>query len=242
MLSRLTSSPPSCLVRPLRAPLRRKRSNSCQVDDTAEDILEKFLSDLVSTHDLRASAADNLRKFFTICMPLPGNANEAIERILVAISKLRPTEAAEPDRRRLGRDISKHLKHLSSLIQLLNSVGISPHLGSDAKGKTEALNQPLFISIDLGLRQRRKHYHGQVLFQCIALPDEYFDQITSIVEVQETNDTILSSGKAFKIAEGGRYDDLVRKSRPPGNFGSALFHEYTAAAIPKVRPPEFDIC
>lgn len=236
MLSRLTSPPPSILVSSLRPSVRRKRSNSCQLDATAGETLEKFLSDLVSTHDLRADATDNLRAFFKCCMPLPGDANAAMEQILEAVSKLRPTEAPDADRRRLVRDISKHAKHLSGLFNLLASIGITSHLGSGKKQKIGALNQPLFISVDLGLRQRRKHYHGQVLFQCIALPDDYFDQTAAIVDVHETNDMILSAGRGFKIAEGGRYDDLVRKSRPPGNFGSALFHEYTAAAIPKVRP------
>ena len=48
-------------------------------------------------------------------------------------------------------------------------------------------------------------------------------------------------GKGIKVAEGGRYDDLVRKSRPPGNFGSALFNAYTTAPIPKCVGVRFTI-
>ena len=122
---------------------------------------------------------------------------------------------------------------MSTLIQTLHSVGIRTMFGR--KESSSRLNQPLFVSIDLGLRQKRKHYHGQVLFHGIALPVDYFEQIGVTIDAQDSSDVLLSSGKAFKIAEGGRFDDLVRKSRPPGNFGSALFHEYTAASIPKVR-------
>ena len=39
----------------------------------------------------------------------------------------------------------------------------------------------------------------------------------------------------MKVAEGGRYDDLVRHFRPPGNFGSSEFDRSTAAPIPTVR-------
>jgi hypothetical protein len=167
-------------------------------------------------------------------MPLPCDANEAIERLLVAISKLKQKEAAEPDRRRLSRDVGKYLKHLSGLFQMLHSIGISPPFGSDIKESPPELNRPLYISIDLGLRQRRKHFHGQIFFQGIAIPNDYLDELLSDDDQQRSNEQILSSSKAFKIAEGGRYDDLVRRSRPPGNFGSALFNEYTGALIPKV--------
>jgi len=44
--------------------------------------------------------------------------------------------------------------------------------------------------------------------------------------------TRADSDIGVKVAEGGRYDDLVRKNRPPGNFGSALFTFYTNASIP----------
>ena len=68
MLSRLTSPPPSCLARFVPV-LRRKRSNSRQIDGTKEEILEKFLNDLVISHGVEPFAIDNLRKFFNICKP-----------------------------------------------------------------------------------------------------------------------------------------------------------------------------
>ena len=36
----------------------------------------------------------------------------------------------------------------------------------------------------------------------------------------------------IKVAEGGRFDELVRRTRPPGNFGTSLTNEYTTARIP----------
>lgn len=234
MFSRLTSPSPSTVCHFFRShlPLRRKRSDSCRVENSKEELLEKFLTDLRSIHSLEASPVDNLGLFFNACMPLPSNAEEAVAKLASAVSKLRPANA-EMERRRVGRDINKFLKHISTLIQTLRSVGIQTMYGEN--GSSSRLNQPLFISIDLGLRQRRKHYHGQLLFHCIALPADYFAQIGLTIDEKHSSDVLLSTGKAFKIAEGGRYDDLVRKARPPGNFGSALFREYTTASIPKVR-------
>ena len=48
----------------------------------------------------------------------------------------------------------------------------------------------------------------------------------------EHNEFVISSaGRGIKVAEGGRYDDLVRRYRPPGNFGSAIFNHYTTVIL-----------
>jgi hypothetical protein len=119
----------------------------------------------------------------------------------------------------------KSLKDLAGMIQ----VHLHPHVGSPNFDETSTLSRPLFVSIDLGLRQRRKHYHGGILYQGIVLPNTYFDE----PHTNEHNDMLISSeGRGTKVAEGGEYSDLVRKNRPPGNFASALFTQYTTAPIP----------
>jgi len=256
MLSCFTSPPPSYLTRFLPVPSvsssRRKRSNSRHtVEDESkkkDEILEKFFDDLVRTYGLEAFVVENLQRFFNICKPLPVDPHEAIQRISVAVSKLRLTNhEAHPDsdqQRRLNREITKHLKSLATLFQILNRIGIYPCFGSSKlkqQGKDESgLKQPLYISIDLGLRQHRKHFHGQLLFQCITISDDYLNHLPDD-NGQESHETLLTTGRAYKIAEGGRYDDLVRRSRPPGNFGSALFNEYTAASIPKCAGVRFSV-
>ena len=95
--------------------------------------------------------------------------------------------------------------------------------------------------MDLGLCQRRKHFHGQLIFQCITIPDNFFNMSKDDF-VGETNKTILSSPTGcFKVAEGSCYDDLVSTTYqslvfcPPGDFGLALFNHYMTAPIPMVR-------
>jgi histidyl-tRNA synthetase len=200
---------------------RRQRSSTGRQKDISEiEELDRRLSDAVSNHGLPSSAADKLRIFVTKgCLPLPVDILDAIETLHVAVSHLRQCEnRTKEDPRQLKRfeDVSRSLKSLESLVQLMYSVDIGPLLGGVAKNTKDRMNRPLYISLDLGLRQRRKHYHGQVFFQCIAIPDNYFDQYSADDGQIETNDTIIShSGRGSKIAEGGRYDELVSDSWEP---------------------------
>lgn len=195
------------------------------------------LKDAIETHGLPEPCAACLNLFISSgCLPLPADITEAVDAIKTSLSTLRKAQLGNTiDSRRFRRfeDAGKSLKHLMSLVQLLYSINIGPMFGS--KEKASLLNRPLYISLDLGLRQRRDHFHGSTLFQCIALKENYFDDFVQGDDEIETNDTILSStGSGLKIAEGGRYDDLVRRYRPPGNFGSAVVTHYTTAPIPKV--------
>ena len=240
LFTKLTAPTPSSLFESIGPPVRRSRSASRDVVlATRSGELEEFLAAATMDHGLTKLTANNLRILLQNCMPLPVNINKAIKVLkdaLVSISKNH--DGKELDTRWFKRveDARKILNHLENLAKTLESCGITPLSDRKMEENTsqKGYNCPLLISLDLGLRQRRKHYHGQILFQCIAIPSNYFESSRSADdEFFTTNETILSSGKGIKVAEGGRYDDLVRKSRPPGNFGSALFNTYTAAPIPK---------
>jgi translation initiation factor 2-alpha kinase 4 len=226
---------------------KRKRSASRSgASMTRQERLEKFLSDAREYHGLSLSSSIKLKKFFQQCLPLPANISKAINVVKHALATLSKAQDdhQKDDTRLLRRfeDAGRIINHLQCLVSTLQSIGCSPLLDSSPnEGSNTDINRPLFISLDLGLRQRRKHYHGQLLFQGIALPSNYFEQDLSMLD-SVTNETLLSSsGKGLKIAEGGRYDDLVRKSRPPGNFGSALFNTYTTSPIPKCAGIRFAI-
>ena len=103
---------------------------------------------------------------------------------------------------------------------------------------TASTIRPTYVSLDLGLRQRRRHYHGGVIFQCVGLPDRFFRQILA----EENNDVLVSlSGRGMKIAEGGDYTDYVRKNRPPGNFATTFLNYYTTAPIPTCVGVRFSV-
>ncbi|CAB9500620.1 eIF-2-alpha kinase GCN2 [Seminavis robusta] len=230
---------PSTLIKALK---RRKKRNKNQKKSNASERLERQLENATTNHGLPTAAANKLRAFITKgCMPLPCNVEEALDKLQAAVSYLLSTDKeAKLDPRRMKRfeDIGRTLKGLKQLVATLGALGISPLFGTGKQGTPATrLNRPLYISIDLGLRQKRKHFHGQVVFQCIALPDDYLEE-----EKDEHNEFVISSaGRGIKVAEGGRYDDLVRKSRPPGNFGSAIFNHYTTAPIPMCAGVSFSV-
>lgn len=223
---------------------KKKRKNKHEKKANAIEHLEKQLEDAVTQHGLSTTAANRLRVFVTKgCMPLPPHIDDALDKLQSAFSYLRSTDSKEAkiDPRRMKRfeETAKMLKGLKNLVANLHALGISPHFGNQAGVTIASVNRPLYISLDLGLRQRRKHYHGGVLFQCIALAENYLDEVPSVVD---HNDFVISSaGPGIKLAEGGRYDDLVRKYRPPGNFGSALLTQYTTAPIPMCAGVRFSV-
>jgi len=217
--------------------MRRKRSNSRYAIKNPKQRLTDSLENLTAHLGLPQASSASLRTFILGgCFPLPSCISDALEAVRSSLHRLLQSQGKEVDPRRARRfeDAGKGLVHLIGLTQLIASIGIGPLFGS--QGPSGTLNRPLFISLDLGLRQRRANYHGHTLFQCIALRSDYFEDADQESDVPETNDTILSSsGPGAKVAEGGRYDDLVRHYRPPGNFGSARLDQYTTAPIPKVR-------
>ena len=241
LFTELTAPTPNALVDFLAPPTRRKRSHSRETAlFSRSEKLDEFLLQATTKHGMSKSAAKNLQLLLQDCMPLPLNMNLAIKALRDSLVSIRKAHnEMEPDPRWFKRveDAGRILNHLENLAKTLESIGMIPLSDSIPENSStkNGYNYPLLISLDLGLRQRRKHYHGQLLFQCIAIPSNYFDSSCQTDEEQSvTNDTIVSSsGKGIKVAEGGRYDELVRKARPPGNFGSALFNTYTTAPIPK---------
>lgn len=224
MLTRFMAPPPSELYPP------KKRSAKATAKDHARllSALEDTLNDATDNHGLPVVAANNLRRLIEQGLPLSCNALDAITSLAKAISKIKSTSGFDGDPRRLKRfeEAAKNLGAIKEVILILEKV-----LGllNGSKSQHSPYHRPLYVSIDLGLRQRRTHYHGGIIYQCIALPDSFFD--TKVED--ETNDILLSqTGRGTKIAEGGEYSELVRRYRPPGNFATALVNYYTTAPVP----------
>lgn len=240
MLTHFTAPAPTTLSTLLVA--KRKTNQHRRGLETRDNLvlLEEELKEAVTNHGLPAAAADKLRGFVERCFPLPPIVGDAIECLKKAIANFGVTDGSKSEPRRLKRfaDAAKGLKVMNDLISTLSSLHIDPLLGSATPFQERSLSRPLYVSIDLGLRQRRKHYHGGIIFQCIAIPSTYFDDC----DPGEHNDTLISAaGGGIKVAEGGDYSDLVRKHRPPGNFGSALFNYYTTAPIPMCAGVRFSV-
>lgn len=232
LLSRYTAPSPHCvrayLATKKKAGARRSSSDAGSVPD-----LTGLLDTAVAEHGLPNSSAQKLRLFIETCMPLPIDVWDAVETLKKAFSLLQGRDpATDPKRSKRLEEAAKSLRNLSDTFSLLRTLRFAPLISREkvsGDSSDATMNAPLYVSLDLGLRQRRRHYHGGIIFQCVVLPDSYFDHL----DAAEHNDALISpSGRGFKVAEGGNFSDLVRKHRPPGNFGSAFANFYTTAPIP----------
>jgi translation initiation factor 2-alpha kinase 4 len=198
---------------------------------TCSELLDEQISELIES-GLPRTSAQRFHMFLSSgCCPLPVLVEEALDIVQRAVGNLRLLDAnsnVDPRRLRKYGDISRSVKHLQDLCTTLTTVGIVPRISGNIKKhgtfvQDDSISRPLFICLDLGLRQRRKNF-SNVFFQSMLITPSVFNADRS----QPEKDSYVG----VKVAEGGRYDDLVRKYRPPGNFGSAIFSFYTNASIP----------
>ena len=148
-------------------------------------------------------------------MPLPENIHDALDNIEKATKKLQSLDAKrKPTQRRAKRyeDIARGIRSLRQLLKAMSSIGIKSLFSSAPSEENSNSNisflSPAFISLDLGLRQRRKHFHGSLLYQAIIMQEDCLEHSG---ENRDKNDSMRTNGfRDLKIAEGGRYDDLVR--------------------------------
>ena len=209
----------------------RSEGSLGETERSKSEVLEKHIATLVD-EGLPQTSAHRLRLLLASgCCPLPTNLSEAADAVLRAVGNLRLLDAnLNTDPRRLKRydDIGRSVKHLKNLHKVLLMIGVSPYLNGNQHDAVEnnrqsAISRPLYICLDLGLRQRRQTY-SLLHFQALLIPPS--------ILYSSSRSTEGHSEVGVKVAEGGRYDDLVRKYRPPGNFGSALLSFYTNASIP----------
>jgi hypothetical protein len=237
ILSRFTAPSPHSIK--VRTMVDTKLSD--QVLSNQIESLNALLNDAVSRQGLTDRAAKRFSFFVKECFPLPLDVFLAIGNLQQAVVNLKSIDDNREDARREKRldDAAKSLRSLRNLIAVLNDLNLGPLNEGQRPVEGKQPARPLFISLDLGLNQRRKHYHGGTIFQCIALPNDFFK---TKVDLTEHNETIIApSGRGIKIADGGNYSELVRKNRPPGNFVSAIESQYTVARIPLCVGVRFSI-
>jgi hypothetical protein len=119
------------------------------------------------------------------------------------------------------REAIRCINQLRQLLKAMEALGIEATVKSNEKETPHNslqtnLSYPAYISIDLGLRQKRKHYAGRMYFQAIILQNDFFRGDG------ETTTNPFLNGKSTRIAEGGRYDDLVRQVSVECDWSSIL--------------------
>lgn len=211
IFARCSAPAPGSLVKSIQRPQRKRSSSISASNITGVPDVRDQIDAVVQNQVLPKSAAKRLEVFLTNgCSPLPTNINDALDAILLAIGKVRMldtgNQATDPRRLKRYEDIARIVRSLKHLVKLLETMGVGPLLGSTNAVDSTVASRPLYIALDLGLRQKRKHFHGHIFFQAIVLPHNFFDAHPSENDGSDRK-TILGLGT--KVAEGGRYDDLV---------------------------------
>lgn len=177
--------------------------------------IDRALDHAVAKHGLSLDAAQRMRTFLGHgCLPLSSNAEAALDAIQAAARRLRVLDLQNGDdiggkRTKKYEDIGKGLKSLRMVLKAMDAIGLF-----EASRKTAAMRcagRPAYISIDLGLRQLKKHIHGNLFFQAVLLQSNCFDKGKSSQDYIEKSETqiVPTCSDGVRIAEGGRYDDLV---------------------------------
>ena len=187
------------------------KTSSDETDAIMKDI-DVHLVNAITRSGLPEESAKRLRIVLEGCMPSSGKFLETLAAIDDSMKRLHVADLkGVQDARRLKKHYEVAAKSLSSLrsfYSILESFE-STTLVDTMNGKAgwDNIHLPVYISIDLGLRHRRK-LHGPLIFHAIILPDNYF---------QSNADATILSSKGGIVADGGRYDDLVLRFSPPGN-------------------------
>eukprot|EP00588_Corethron_pennatum_P014419 CAMPEP_0194277742 /NCGR_PEP_ID=MMETSP0169-20130528/9981_1 /TAXON_ID=218684 /ORGANISM="Corethron pennatum, Strain L29A3" /LENGTH=1501 /DNA_ID=CAMNT_0039021777 /DNA_START=51 /DNA_END=4557 /DNA_ORIENTATION=+ len=199
-------------------------------------------------HGLTEESAGRLRLFLSYgCLPLPVVLTRALDAVSEATRRMKlidsKNESAGRRVRRAYVTIGEEVGHLRRLADAMDVVGTASLIdraaacgatrGGDDDGDgvvASGVVPPAYVSLDLGLRQRQRHYHGDLVYQAILLPDDVFAARRSGEGIDNVATMLHRNGMGVKVAEGGRYDSLIRKFRPPGNFTSSQY--YSVATFP----------
>jgi len=235
----LTACPPIELCNQRRQSGKNKRK-AREAKAQRLEFQDRCIESAVVNDNLPKRAAKRLRAFLShFLIPHP-DANKALENIYEATKKLHHADVNSSnhndDVKRLSKncfgEVIRCINQLKQLLKAMEALGIVTAAKLNKKdhpfiGLSKNISYPAYISIDLGLRQKRKHFSGRIFYQAILLQDDF-----SQGDGETNTNRIIFGGKSTRIAEGGRYDDLTRQFRPPGNFGSVKVNDYTAVKVP----------
>lgn len=212
ILTQFSAPPPGALTSSSDEAQNKRSNKSNERKQRVIHDLQVTLDRAVANDGLPRAAADRLRLFLSSeCLPLSPNVNEAIMSVGKSLNVLRAKERQNNmEARRVKRyeDAARSLLSLKYLVQTMESIGIGPVFESMKGDAGPNVVRPLYVSLDLGFRQKRKHFHGQLVFQCIVLPSDFLKPGGG----DEKDKLLTAAAVGSKIAEGGRYDELVSVS------------------------------
>eukprot|EP00804_Cyclotella_cryptica_P012302 CCRYP_019997-RB/>CCRYP_019997-RB protein AED:0.07 eAED:0.07 QI:234/0.93/0.94/1/0.87/0.82/17/67/1724 len=202
----------------------KHKKKSRELKESKLAYADKCFATAVENENIPETVAERFHAFISYgnSLPYPTDARKALDIIYNASKRLHHADINSGRNRdqkgsqRSFEEIVKSIHQIKSFIQTMESFGIvsaaTQEKNVDVKSN-DLLSNPAFIALDIGLRHRRLHYHG-IIYQAILVRDNFFEE-----EKPYSRDF---SSKGVRIAEGGRYDELVRHFRPPGNLSTPI--------------------
>ena len=125
------------------------------------DFLDRQLSILA---DLPTNVAQRVRLFVSHgSLPYPMNASKALDVIRESASKVHRMDMSSggDEVRKLSencfREVVRSIIQLKQLLKAMEALGIVPAIQNKNVEGNEHISPPAYISVDLGLRQKRRH-------------------------------------------------------------------------------------
>ncbi|KAL9183928.1 hypothetical protein ACHAXT_002014 [Thalassiosira profunda] len=235
LFTAITACPPNDLCNNRRHSGKQK-GKAREVKAQRAELLEKMLAAAVA-NGLPKRSARRLNTFLRSFLTPHVDATKALDAMYEAMKKLHHGDvnsSGGDEIKRLSKscfmEAIRCINELRGLLKALSTLGIATASDLSATKYNDNhfggnLSHPAYISIDLGLRQKRQHYSGGMLFQAVLLKDDFFAGEGE----RSANKLSPVGGKGTRVAEGGRYDDLVRSfsSIQVGNFSGP------AARVPR---------
>ncbi len=125
--------------------------------------LLEFLDRQLSIHDnLPKNVAERIRLFVSHgSLPYPMNASKALDVILKSASKVMSSggDQAKELSKNCFQEVKRTINQLKQLLKAMEALGVVPAIQKQNEkfDGDEHISSPAYISIDLGLRQKRRH-------------------------------------------------------------------------------------
>lgn len=123
--------------------------------------LLEFLDRQLSIHDnLPTNVVERVRMFVSHgSLPYPMNANKALDVILKSASKVMSSggDEAKELSKNCFQEVKRSVNQLKQLLKAMEALGVLPAIQNEKVDGDEHISPPAYISLDLGLRQKRRH-------------------------------------------------------------------------------------
>ena len=143
-------------------------------------------------------------------LPIRGNLEDGLKSISENANRVKKSygggKSTQKKILKAMQRVNTCVRNLQQLILLckMGGLDLSTNNNNPVSNTLDSSSSPSIVTIDLGLRQKEKHYDGGLFYTAV---------LYSSTGGKKSENQQFNSG--LRACEGGRYDELVGKYRPP---------------------------